>query len=294
MIVTLQVRTLPVLPLSPLVIHRVKKAYLSASLTLEAAIVLTLFIFASVCLILPMKIMITERRIQSALEETAEELSRYAYPGNALSKGLNDLIPGADTSDMDFCGFLGNSAGKAYVLTDVEKRLDTASVISLDLSGSEIFTDGEFIDIVLDYKVRFPFSVLGISDLKRTARCRRRAWVGLPGKNYNADGSLGPDDDPIVYVGKTSTRYHLRRTCHYLSNDLTAVSIDQVGDLRNNSGGKYRPCASCGKAAASVVYIMPSGTSYHTDVDCKAIISYARAVRLSEVAYLGACSYCGK
>ncbi len=294
MIVTLQVRTLPVLPLFLLISHRVKKAYLSASLTLEAAVALTLFIFASVCLILPMKIMITERRIQSALEETAEDLSLYAYLAGALGKGLGELIPGADQSDIDFCGFIGNSAGKAYVLSDVEKRLDTACVVSLDLSGSEIFSDEEYIDLVLDYNIRLPFPVPGLPDLKRTARCRRRAWVGFPGKDYDGRQSGSDADDPIVYVGKTSTRYHLRRTCHYLSNDLTAVSIDEVGNLRNNSGGKYRPCASCGKVAASVVYVMPSGSSYHTDVDCKAIISYVRAVRLSEVAYLGACSYCGK
>ncbi len=271
-----------------------KKAYLSASLTLEAALALTLFIFASVCLILPMKVMITERRIQAALEETAENLSRYAYLGDALTKGTGGLMGGADDKDMSFCGFLGNAAGKAYVLADIEKRLDTSSVISLDLSGSEIFTDEEYIDLILNYEVRFPFPVLGLSNLKRTARCRRRAWIGQPGKDYDGNGSDVGDDDPIVYVGKTSTRYHLKRTCHYLSNDLTAVSIDEVGDLRNSSGGKYRPCASCGKAQTPVVYVMPSGSSYHTDVDCKAIISYVRAVRLSEVAYLGACSYCGK
>ena len=58
-----------------------KKAFppVPASLTLEAAMCLTLFIFASTCLILPMKIMNTERRIQAALEGVGEDLSQYAY-----------------------------------------------------------------------------------------------------------------------------------------------------------------------------------------------------------------------
>ncbi len=293
MIVTLQIPALTFPSLFPQAFTRVKKACLSASLTLEAALSLTLFIFASVCLILPMKIMTTERRIQAALEESAEELSRYAYLGSALEKGQDDLIGSADKADLDFCNILTESAGKSYVLANVEKRLDTASIISLNLTDSKIFTDGEYIDLILEYEIRFPFPVLRLPPLSRSARCRRRAWVGLKGKDYDGSGGL-KEDDPIVYVGKTSTRYHLKRTCHYLSNDLKAVSVDEVGDLRNNSGGKYKPCAVCGKIQAQVVYIMPSGSSYHTDTECKAIISYVRAVRLSEVQYLGPCSYCGR
>ena len=56
-----------------------KKAFLSvpASMTLEAAMVLTLFLFAAVSLILPMKVLNTERRIQTGLERAGEELSKY-------------------------------------------------------------------------------------------------------------------------------------------------------------------------------------------------------------------------
>ena len=48
---------------------------------------------------------------------------------------------------------------------------------------------------------------------------------------------------------------------------------------------------SAGKG--STVYIMSSGGKYHTLQDCKAIMAYVRAVKLKEVKYLGACSYCG-
>ena len=45
---------------------------LRASLTLEAALVLPLVIFASVCLMLPAKLMITERKLQAGLEAAGE------------------------------------------------------------------------------------------------------------------------------------------------------------------------------------------------------------------------------
>ena len=52
---------------------------LRASLTLEAALVLPLVIFASVCLMLPAKLMITERKLQAGLEAAGGELSQYDY-----------------------------------------------------------------------------------------------------------------------------------------------------------------------------------------------------------------------
>ncbi|MCC8126385.1 MAG: hypothetical protein LIO92_03165 [Clostridiales bacterium] len=291
-IVTLQVRTI----LKDFIFHfrHEKKAFLSASLTLEAAIGLSLFIFASVCMLLPMKLMNTERRIQAALEETGEDFSRYAYLKEIIGQGMESMIPGADDSAWRFSEYLTDGAGGIYARANVLNHVDTDKISNVELSESEIFTDGEFIDLVCNYEFHFPFPVLGVSGLSRTARCRRRAWIGLAGKDYDGSGSSGTEEDPVVYVGKTSTRYHWSRSCHYLANNLTAVPVASIEVMRNSSGGKYRPCAVCGKAEADTVYIMASGKSYHTDRECGAIISYARAVRLSEVAYLGACSYCGK
>ncbi len=97
----------------------------------------------------------------------------------------------------------------------------------------------------------------------------------------------------MVYVGKGSTRYHRKRTCHYIYNDLRAVSRDELGSLRNQDGKKYYPCSRCGGAGGNGCYIMPSGTSWHSSRDCSAIVAYVREVPLSEAEHLGACSYCG-
>ena len=97
----------------------------------------------------------------------------------------------------------------------------------------------------------------------------------------------------MVYVGKNSTRYHSSASCHYLSNDLTAVSYASLSGERNSGGKKYHPCSRCAKGVTGgTVYIMPSGTSFHTSESCSAIRSYGRAVPKSDVAHLGPCSYC--
>lgn len=295
-IATLQVRILIYFKTHILQACRGKKAFLSvsASLTLEAAISLSLFIFASVCLILPMKIMNTERRIQAALEQLGEDFSQYAYVKDALDKGKLFAIEGAGDFAKEFCRHLVSGMAQGYAQVRVAEHVDTEAVRQITMVRSQILEDGENIDLILDYEIRLPFPVLGLPALQRTARCRRRAWIGKEGKDYGENNEQQTEEDPIVYVGKSSTRYHRSRSCHYLANQLTKVSKAQVENMRNESGGKYYPCAVCGGSAGSTVYIMPSGSSYHSGKSCSAIVAYARAVRQSEVEHLGACSYCGR
>ncbi len=296
-IVTLQVRILSITFSKYFHSRHGKKTFPSipAALTLEAALCLTLFIFAAVCLILPMKVMNTERQLQASLEEIGEDFSRYAYLKQELEQGNGSAVAGAGDFAKGFCRYLTAGIGEGYAQTQVTSHVDTKALEKMSMVRSEILTDGEMVDLVLDYEIRLPFPVLGLPALKRTARCCRRAWIGKAGKDYDGKGETGEaDKDTIVYVGKSSTRYHRDRNCHYLSNKLTAVSADQVMKLRNDSGGKYHPCAVCGRQADGIVYIMSDGERYHSNRNCTAIAAYVRAVKLAEVEHMGPCSYCSK
>ncbi len=294
-IVTLQVRILLRQLSDPAGSCR-KRASLSvpASMTLEAALGLTLFIFASVCLILPMKMMDTERKVQAALEQVGEDFSRYAYVKDAAEKGELFALTGVGDFAKEFCRHLTGSAAAMYAEVQVASHVDTSLMEHVSMARSQVLTDGEMIELVLDYEIRLPFPVLGLPALKRTAQCRRRAWIGRAGKDYDGAGGAQEDADTIVYLGRGSTRYHRRRDCHYLSNKLTAVALDKVSGLRSKSGKIYHACVACGSRASGIVYIMDDGESYHSDPDCVSIIAYVRTAKLSEVAHLGACSYCSQ
>ena len=158
---------------------------------------------------------------------------------------------------------------------------------------SRILEDGETIDLIVDYAIRLPFPVFFLDEIPQQARCIRRAWTGKDG--LGAEGSSrGDEENEIVYMGKDGSRYHRSRTCHYLYNDLRAVSAAEVKDLRSQSGNRYRPCAVCGGLGGTVAYVMPSGESYHFRKDCSSIAAYVRAVPLKSVEHLGACSYCSR
>lgn len=268
---TLQVR------ISPRIKQCVKKAYLSfsGSLTIETSLVLTLFLFAGYCLMLPMRIMDTDRKIQATLESVGEEFSLYAYGGNPETSSSNLLL------------------GTAYAYAKVLDVVDTKQVTSLNLLRSSILQDGETILLIADYEIQLPFPILGLRNIERTAMVQRRAWIGVEGKEFSSEGDEDSDSDIIVYVGKTSTRYHMSQTCHYIYNDWTTTTLDTIETQRNQDGGRYEACKVCGEIGSSnTIYIMPNGTSYHTTLNCSAINAYVQAVSLESVKHLGACSYC--
>lgn len=267
--VTLQVRIL-------ISITGRKKVSFSASavLTLEAALVLPLFLFAGVILMTPFTLMDTHRQVQAVAERVSEKIGEAAY-----------LARYGDSES-----FWNTAAAFAYGEGAVRSRLRELPVKNVSLMRSSLLKDGETIDLVIDYEMPLPFPVLRLGSVRQTVRSFRRAWVGADGRWAQGEGK--EEEEEIVYVGKGSTRYHKSSTCHYLHNDLTAVAEGEIGSARNRDGKRYSPCSRCQGSSAVSVYIMPSGTHYHTTPSCSAITAYTRAVPKREVEYLGPCSYC--
>lgn len=265
-----------------------------ASMTLEAAFTLSLLIFASVSLMLPAKIMVTERKMQAGLEAAGEDLSQFAYLLDSLKNGKEENIISVGETDKAFSLNAEEAAAPLYARMKVLSYCDTKNVSHVSMLRSSIRKDEEILDLVMEYDISMPFPVLGLPSLHRTIRCRRRCWTGREGRYGESDGK-GNEDEKIVYVGRNSTRYHPDRTCHYLANRLTPIAWENIDGKRNTSGGKYYPCSACAKnvGKGSTVYIAASGARYHSRQDCKSITAYARAVKLKDVKYLGACSYCG-
>ena len=286
-----------------------------------------LFLFAVYLLILPMRMMRTSMQMQQICEQTCELLAEAAYLQQLAAAGSTEdgsaggteacSAGSAEKGNADGAASLstiasenGGSAGKRSDEADaLVKWLSAQGVATLignaaaaaiaDENVEDVFswrsaymTDGEIIRLTLDYQYRLPFFHLG--HLHQSVTASRRAWVGRSEGGISDGQEDEEEDDEIVYVGKSSTRYHASPSCHYLSNrSMKSVSWTSLESLRNAGGSRYTPCARCAKGAhPGTVYIMPSGEVWHADPDCSAISAYARAVRKSEVEHLGPCSYC--
>ena len=267
-------------------------AKVKGSMTVEAALGFTLFLFFMALMAAPLSVMDTRRQVQAGLEAEGERIAQYAYAAADFAEiGEPGLL-----SDLSRSGLLSGLSREAVCRT-VENRVKTAEgtgrAVDFSAAKSRILEDGETIDLIVDYAIRLPFPVFFLDEIPQQARCIRRAWTGKDGLGAEGSGR-GDEENEIVYMGKDGSRYHRSRTCHYLYNDLRAVPAAEVKDLRSQSGNRYRPCAVCGGLGGTVVYVMPSGESYHFRKDCSSIAAYVRAVPLKSVEHLGACSYCSR
>lgn len=267
-------------------------AKVKGSMTVEAALGFTLFLFFMALMAAPLSVMDTRRQVQAGLEAEGERIAQYAYAAADFAEiGEPGLL-----SDLSRSGLLSGLSREAVCRT-VENRVKTAEgtgrAVDFSAAKSRILEDGETIDLIVDYAICLPFPVFFLDEIPQQARCIRRAWTGKDGLGAEGSGR-GDEENEIVYMGKDGSRYHRSRTCHYLYNDLRAVSAAEVKDFRSQSGNRYRPCAVCGGLGGTVVYVMPSGESYHFRKDCSSIAAYVRAVPLKSVEHLGACSYCSR
>lgn len=265
-------------------------------MTVEAALGFTIFIFTVILLAVPMELLDTQRKIQMVLETTAREMSQYAYIRYRLSVGeeIRDTENGEDISDIS--AFFAEGAAKALLAVKIEKAAGNGRISNLDLSGTKISEDGEEISLQAKYRLRLPFSVFILDSVPAASGSFKRGWTGSEGGRNSKRNEAGDQNEIMVYVGRTKTRYHLSPDCHYISNDITSLPWASVGEHVSSSGTHYQPCSVCGKGAGAgtTVYVMPNGKYYHSRKDCSSIAFYVQKVPLSEVEYLGACSYCGK
>ena len=239
---------------------------------------------------MPFDMMNTNRKIRGIAEAVCKDSCQYAYTyyrftGNTREEENENY----DHEAMENVkGVFAGGAIGSFVVAKINTEVKDKNISNIHGLLSTCMSDGETICIRIDYKYSLPIGIFKNS-INQTVVASRRAWIGADG----GKGSGNSDDEEYVYIGRNSTRYHLDPRCHYLYNDLRSVSLSEIAGIRNDNGARYQPCERCGNIAGATVYIMPSGTRYHSDPDCSAIIAYVQRVKLSDVAHLGVCSYCG-
>lgn len=288
-----------------------KNERLNGSLTVEAALVLSLFFFAVVTLALPIDMLDVSRDVRMTMEARAREFSTAAGVSREGENPSGKAPGGEGTSggeenfgDEGSSGGEENPAGDTGISGEVSEIAAEAvlyagimaacgdRISNLDVGKTRILKGGEIIDLRVSYTVKPPFGLFGLSGIRLSERSLHRGFVGESGKTDSRTEETDNGEEEMVYVGRDSTRYHKNAACHYLSNDMRTVSPGEAGSLKNRSGRRYTACAVCGNSASGEVYILPKGDHYHGRPDCPALAAYVRKVPLRAVEHLGACSYC--
>lgn len=307
--------------------------FLSAVMTVEAALAFTLFLLLSSLFFTFYQEQGIALRAQKALDEVCEAVAEWSYAvsfaeqytgtdlmsiadGSEITAVLNgdssllSLLHGKHDLIQEVKAFLKEKtaavlwqAAVRSLVTDKigEDRLKAAGVEGgadgLSLSGSVLHA--RELDLVLSFRIAsrvgFPFRL----HIPVTVRSCRRLWMGTVSQKPESESEDEQEpEETIVYVTANGVVFHRSLDCRVLHIRPVAVPAAEVGNYRNASGGKYYPCDYCcrGKPVlAGVVYITNEGVRYHADRDCGEITRYIRKIPLSEAEEkYRPCHYCGK
>ncbi|MBD5521508.1 MAG: pilus assembly protein [Lachnospiraceae bacterium] len=256
-------------------------------MTIEAAIVLPLFIFFMIQIMSAINMIGVQSRLGAALHQSGNKMAFAAYVyekafDNIPIDGIGSVI----LTDLYARNQVLNYAGKEYLNKSCIKNGSGG----ISFSGTSIMGSHDTIEIYLSYYTQPLFTILGFDGFAMSQCYYGRAWTG-----YDVQSSVSNfnDDDPMVYVTETGTVYHTNRNCTYLNPSITSVGYDDVENSRNQAGGRYYPCEICAKGALSgVVYITNQGNSYHVSIGCSGLKRTIYTIPLSQAGGRGKCSKC--
>ena len=310
----------------PLPARRTKRASpsLRASMTVEAALVLPIFIFFMAQLLYIFDMVRLQSRFLMALHETGTQMAEYAfYTEYAVSDVLSAVVElGGDDSlsaleselmemveeESVISSLTGYGVSlllsETYVSSSVTKYLGEEYLDNSCLSGgaasvsylqSQIMVSGDIIDLVADYRISPFLSWFGVDGFSMQSRYYGHAWTGYTIGDVS-DGTEDEEDDEtqMVYITPTGKVYHLSESCTYLKPSIQYIDASEVDQARNSSGARYYACETCKPVKSGTLVITEDGNRYHSSASCSALKRTIITVPLSEVeGSMQSCSKCG-
>lgn len=236
------------------------------AMTLEAALVLPLFLFA-VSFFLSMFLMLQAQYIVgNALNRAAAEtaLLRERTPGEVETLTKAAFYKELASQNCPFSLIQGGIAGFSWKNTRVDESC---------------------IDIMVSYRIRFPVGLFGKRTMKVADTCRMHRWVGW---REDGSGSFGED---WVFVTPTQSVYHVSRNCSHLKLSIKTMGVSGL----KHDGISYAPCGHCtkGQAMGRTIYVTDEGDCYHYRMDCSGLKRTIYMIKKSEAGGKKPCSRCG-
>ena len=240
------------------------------SVTIEAAFGIPLFLFAALCLIWLIEI----QSIKISITAAAQSAAKSAAEDTAVIPVLNTI-----KLKSDIVSLIG------------EDRINR-SIIRGGSSGISCWKSyvspatGEM-NIKVEYDIMVPIPVIGSPSASLEEEFTISSWNGR-----NND-QLGGENREIVYMTENGSVYHEDYNCSYLRLSLRYVPYEELGSIRNESGGRYHACEKCVIGSAMTgVYITENGNKYHNTLCCSGLKRTIYAVKRSETGGMGGCSRC--
>ena len=237
------------------------------SITVEAAIIIPIFIFAMLFIYITIESIRTKTFVYEGFAETADVLAQETYIQNG-----NVVLANY---------YLQEKIDNNYL---VEKRVENG-IKGISFSGSNFLTSDGHLELNIKYQIKFELPFLGDFNVKIKEKIKQKAYIGK--KNNKI---LQGEDvvDMYVFVAENKSVYHSSRTCSHL---LLSISSSNIQQAKENG---YKSCDICKNFNKESVFITQDGKKYHSEISCSGLKRTVYRKKLSEVSGLGGCSRCVK
>lgn len=260
----------------------------SGSMTVEAAMILPLFLFVVLNLYSAINDIAVHMRMQTAMHRTGLEMVRVGYAYHRLAEGQEILE--SELADVGLNLFYVKDKVISYAGCDFLDRIGISGQSEgISFLQSEV-TDPEYLDLKATYTMSGLFLPESFHNFQMVNRARMRVWTGYD----NSVNSNARDEGEVVYITPYGVAYHRSRECSYLQPSVTQVSFSEIAFCQNESGNGYSACERCQDfERGDSVYITSTGERYHVSLSCSSLHRTVLAVYLTEVEGRHACSRCG-
>lgn len=279
---------------------------LKGSLTIEAALVTTMFMYMTIAIIYFLVILNTNLSIQINMNNVVKELTKNIYYYDLINTNLhksevdkiikdkvNDKLSKTNGERIEEINLnIKDGIIDTYLYGKLLSSIGTNNIRNSHIIGgvggistvnSKYNDETECIDMVTEYIMRIP--ILINQKIKIVQRSKMRAWTG----------SDMTKDANKVYITKNGQVYHTDKNCKHLKLKITKTTYDQIKMLRNNYGQKYTQCKICKNKDVnelSIVYVTPSGQCCHTDLNCSGLTRRIITIDITQTEKLKECKDC--
>ena len=263
-------------------------AYLPAASTVEAALVIPLFLYAAMTIIYILQIKAISCRIQTALYEEARRLSGYAYVYELASEDEKRTM-GNFLSTASAWAFLIEELGSSYA----QDNYIVGGNAGLVMAFSKVCENNSVIDLQVTYTIKNPFDIFGIGKVTMTQSCKTDGWLGENKDAYKESG--GSNEENYVYVTERGEVYHTDKNCTYLTRIVMQKNRSEIGGMVNEDGQCYYPCERCGNSnmSSKYIYVTRYGNRYHSEITCTQLARTILKIPIAQIGTRRLCEKCG-
>ena len=284
------------------------------TLTVEAALVLPIFIYFMIAFIYIFQIIRIHEHIQNTITEIGYETTRYAYVYHRIEEykeksDKEEPLKDEDFGEVDDDSFFQNKdviytrgIGSAYYKIQLNNHLDkdfiNNSCIKNGMDGittylSTFMEHEDTIDIIVRYKIKMPLLFLSLDEIPMMQRVRLKGWNGWKANNENGEET----DLEEVYVALHGEVYHKTKNCTYINIKVDEIPFASINLTTNKNGEAYIECNICVRGQtvnSNHVYITSTGNKYHIRLNCSSLKRTVNVISIREVGSLRPCSRCYK